>query len=344
MSSVFALSVHADYACRHSGACCTAGWPIPVELEQRALLGGPMLFPGADGACRHYDRGARLCRVHAAYGDAQLPRSCHHFPRRALVDERGTFVTLSHFCPTAADALFSPGALSIVRAPKAFPTGRGYDGLDARGQWPPLVKPALLFDLESYTAWEEFLIATFADERLSADGAVRRVAAAAERLRSWTPRRGAMVEWIRAIAAQPEADGRVLDRYAPLRGERGHRFAVKSVPPALRRSLRRRSQRSRVNAHVAPGAWAGPIRRYLASKAFGSWTAYDGHGVRTQVAELVLTLSVLHTEMALLADGDDAAVDRAVVLEAIRASDLLLVHLAHRPTLMRRLRAVERQL
>src|SRR5258705_7257023 len=29
---VYALSIHADYKCRHSGACCTADWDVPVEL------------------------------------------------------------------------------------------------------------------------------------------------------------------------------------------------------------------------------------------------------------------------------------------------------------------------
>jgi len=29
---VFALSMHADYQCRHSGACCTADWDVPVEV------------------------------------------------------------------------------------------------------------------------------------------------------------------------------------------------------------------------------------------------------------------------------------------------------------------------
>ena len=29
---VFSLSIHADYRCRHSGACCTADWDVPVEL------------------------------------------------------------------------------------------------------------------------------------------------------------------------------------------------------------------------------------------------------------------------------------------------------------------------
>src|SRR5262245_24345987 len=29
---IFALSIHADYRCRHSGACCTSDWDVPVEV------------------------------------------------------------------------------------------------------------------------------------------------------------------------------------------------------------------------------------------------------------------------------------------------------------------------
>jgi hypothetical protein len=61
-SPVFALSIHADYACRHSGACCSAGWTIPVEPHGRPLLEPVMtatvLRVEAARACR--DRGGRL--------------------------------------------------------------------------------------------------------------------------------------------------------------------------------------------------------------------------------------------------------------------------------------------
>ena len=36
---IFALSIHADYRCRHSGACCTADWDVPVELPLYRTLG-----------------------------------------------------------------------------------------------------------------------------------------------------------------------------------------------------------------------------------------------------------------------------------------------------------------
>ena len=52
---VFALSIHADYRCRHSGACCSADWDVPVELPvyrtlEEAVAGG-RLQPQA--AARH---------------------------------------------------------------------------------------------------------------------------------------------------------------------------------------------------------------------------------------------------------------------------------------------------
>jgi len=130
---VFALSPHAGYACRHSGACCTAGWPIPVEPSRRSRLGTDLLLPDSDGACRFYDRRLRCCDVHRQHGETALPSSCFHFPRRALIDDRGVIVSLSHFCPTAAELLITtPGPLEIVADPPAFPTTRDYEGLDGR--------------------------------------------------------------------------------------------------------------------------------------------------------------------------------------------------------------------
>ena len=28
------LNFHAAYSCHHSGACCSSGWPIPVERDR----------------------------------------------------------------------------------------------------------------------------------------------------------------------------------------------------------------------------------------------------------------------------------------------------------------------
>ena len=61
------------------------------------------------------------CAIHRVLGHDALPSACRHFPRAAVTDDLGTFVTLSHFCPTAASMLFRDDVeLSIVEAPASF--------------------------------------------------------------------------------------------------------------------------------------------------------------------------------------------------------------------------------
>lgn len=78
--------------------------------------------------------------------------------------------------------------------PPAFPPGRHWDGLDARGHWPPLLSPGVLFDLDAYSAFEQFIV-----DRLTHETTVHRaleiVAAAVERLREWNHRRGSFLAW-----------------------------------------------------------------------------------------------------------------------------------------------------
>ncbi len=49
---VRALSIHAGYRCRHTSACCSSGWDIPVEPEvevhlRNALGSGTLRVPEA---------------------------------------------------------------------------------------------------------------------------------------------------------------------------------------------------------------------------------------------------------------------------------------------------------
>ena len=68
------------------------------------------------------------------------------FPRVVLHDGRGTFISLSHFCPTAAATAVRAGdswpLAGIVDAPPALADVGALDGLDARDAWPPLLRPA----------------------------------------------------------------------------------------------------------------------------------------------------------------------------------------------------------
>ena len=135
--NVFALGFHADYRCRHSGACCTADWDVPVELPvyrslSDALVGGrlqvasaagatypfivePDLPDGRGGDPRSRSTAGTACSTSARRSGASCTatsasRICRPragtFPRVSVQDRRGTFVSLSHFCPTAASMLF----------------------------------------------------------------------------------------------------------------------------------------------------------------------------------------------------------------------------------------------
>jgi Fe-S-cluster containining protein len=151
----FWLNFHLPYACRHSGACCTAGWPIPIEPERAVLIrkgewleAGGVLPRDEHGACVFYDG---RCTVYQ-----HRPLSCVHFPYVCLIDARGVHVTLSHYCPTAASLLFEhDGPIAIVEGPSPAPALEIPEGLDARESLPPVFadapagKPRLM-------SWSEF--------------------------------------------------------------------------------------------------------------------------------------------------------------------------------------------
>ena len=135
----FWLNFHLPYSCRHSGACCKAGWPIPVEPERAVLIRkgewldeGGVLPRNESGACVFHDR---HCTVYE-----HRPLSCVHFPYVCMIDPRGVHVTLSHYCPTAAALLFEhEGPIEVVEGPSPVPLLEIPEGLDARESLPPLV-------------------------------------------------------------------------------------------------------------------------------------------------------------------------------------------------------------
>jgi hypothetical protein len=346
-SQVFALSVHADYACRHAGACCTAGWSIPVEPASRRILRVDVLTPAPDCACPEYDAAQRLCRVHRDHGEAMLPESCYEFPRRALADARGTFVSLTHFCPTAASQLFRTDVeLSIVENPPAFPGHRHYDPLDGRGEWPPLVRPTVLFDLESYTRWERFIVSTFARDQ-PVPAALEAVAEAGEVIRTWAPSCGSLAAHVEAAACLPRAGGasNASAMYHRFAAPAGYALIVHTMPHGLTRPTVPADVSAALADSVDPlwTRFSTPVRRYLAVKAFGSWSAYQGRGLRTLVAELFASEMVVRVEAARACHAAAKPLDVPLLHEAIRQADWLLMHAADRMQLLRWFGEVEDQ-
>ena len=267
------LSFHAAYRCRRSGACCRAGWTIPFDAAERQAVAGLNLSghiedsPRGGSAVMTHGRcsflvtepgGAHACEIHRAGGHAALPLTCRMFPRLVLHDSRGTFVSLSHFCPTAAAMLFDgDGEVTVVDAPAALAGSDPLDGLDARDVWPPLLRPGVMMDLDSYDFWERCAIAMLTLENVSPRRALAALHAATAEITRWAPTSETRLETVveQAFAAAP----------TPLTLLGGHETAVK---------------------------------RWLAARLFGSWIAYQGNGLLTTVRYLRTCLDIFEVELA----------------------------------------------
>jgi Fe-S-cluster containining protein len=352
---VYSLSIHADYRCRHSGACCSADWDVPVELPvyrslADALAGGrvqptptdhgpfltepdlpddaaAMLARTDKGDCVFYDRGSGLCVVHRDLGEPALPATCRHFPRVAVRDRRGIFISLSHFCPTAASMLFRDDVpLEIVESPVAFPPG-DYTGLDVDDEaWPPMLHPRMLMDLEGYSAWERHMVRRCALD-VAPESVVATISRDAELLRTWRPADGELAATIASLPEDivPAPAAASLDDSLRLFDEALTAAPADLKPPPDEDGL--------AFAYVdrVRGAWSAfraPINRFLAAKAFASWTAYQGRGLRSIVRGLDTALALVRVEAARECRNQGAPLDAASLREAFRCADFILNHLA----------------
>jgi Fe-S-cluster containining protein len=312
------LSTHLPYACRHSGVCCTSRWPIPIERTRaeavaRAVAAGTLAAPGrwyrpdadapagvagvlalqASGACVFHRAPAANAGGGCAIHDAR-PAACAHFPYVCVIDPRGVHVTLSHYCPTAADLLFdSTAPVAIVEGPPVpVPPGE-LEGLDAREALPPL----------------------------SGDDALQ-APAGAPRLMSWDEvsrweRR--QVEALASDASRPAPPD--LARFGEARAAAPGRWAWPDAPAETADLWDRL---------VAPAwpRWTEVVGRYLASRAHACWAMYLGDGPRDVEAHVARARAVLQVEAVRLCVRTGTPPDRLALREAIRRADLLLVHYA----------------
>jgi len=268
-------------------------------------------------------------------------------------------ITLSHYCPTAAGLLFRsdpPPAgreggtsgldpcLAIVTDPPAFPPSRAYEGLEARDSLPPLLRPGVLASWEALRRFEEHAVSTLARDDLSPEGALALLGRLAERARSWTPANGPFDPFFERCLDEPVPAPLQATRDSLPESLRAWSEAAASVPvahplPAPPASLEDDAAIARVRDLVDAGwvALSRPIRRWLAGRAFASWLALQGEGLRTTVAGLEVALGVLGAEAARGCLAAGVPLDAALLREAIRRSDLLLVHLTDPAERARRL-------
>ena len=355
---VYSLSIHADYRCAHSGVCCASDWDVPVELPvfrtlDEALKAGnlvpaaagtdgegplitgddlpddaaAMLARTPEGDCVFYHRHSGLCVVHRDGGEAQLPATCRHFPRVAVQDARGTFISLTHFCPTAAAMLFREDVpLAIVSSPPAFPPGN-YDGLTVDDDaWPPLLHPRMLMDLAGYSAWEQHMVERCASAA-SPEAAIATLQRDARILRAFVPGAGTLVE---AIAALPRDIVPAAGHTTLAASLRMREPVIGAVPEDLTPQPDEDRLEESFAAFVVPswGDWPRPLNRYLAAKAFANWTAHQGRGILAIVRGLDAALALVRVEAARQCRNADRPLDADLLKEAIRSADFLLNHLA----------------
>jgi len=358
--AVYSLSIHADYRCRHSGACCTADWDVPVEVPlyrtlDEALSAGRVAPAGrldgnsaalivedelpddaaamvartANGDCVFYHRNSGLCVIHRDLGEPMLPATCRHFPRLAVRDGRGTFISLTHYCPTAVASLFRDDVpIEIIQDPPAFPDA-DYEGLVVTSEdWPPLLRPDRLADAQSYNAWERHMVARCADESLSAESVIATLERDARIVRRVTSTTSAAI--VNAIEQLP-AGGVSAPVPEALDTSLAHYLEVlKAVPDEWRPDADTRDLTECYRRHVAVEwtAFAAPLRRYLAAKAFASWTAYQGRGFLTIVRGLEAALALVRVEAARCCRDANRPLNAELLREAIRQADFALNHLA----------------
>lgn len=181
------------------------------------------------------------------------------FPRLVLHDPRGTFISLSHFCPTAAALLFDAAAPdAIVDAPAALAGAGQLDGLNARDVWPPLLRAGVMMDLESFGTWERLAVEILTRPGIAPRVSLETLDAATRRVETWSP----------------DADRE------PLLHAVRDAFGLLSPPTA-------------VLAGHEPA-----VKRWLAARLFGTWLAYQGNGLRTIVRYLHACLDVFTIELA----------------------------------------------
>jgi Fe-S-cluster containining protein len=358
--AIRALGTHTRYRCRHSGACCSSGWSIPVEVPVHqtiaaALAAGSLAatvtrslvaradLPGdyasvlatrADGACVFFNATERRCTIHSALGPHAKPASCRAFPRVIVDDPRGTSVSLSHYCPSAADLLFDDDApIALVETNDALGEAGAIEGLDARTALPPLLRDGVLVDWDAFTTWERFEMAVLEDAP-SAEDALERLWAGYLFLCDWAPHMGALDARARALLDDPFTPGAERSRGSPRALTDGSLAAIvcSAIPSHLRPALPALDPRAgrRWDALVARvwPTFSRPLRRYLAARAVACWSLYQGQGLATLLVYLEAALAVVRWQAVERVSQSNAVLDGHGLREAIRQADLLLVHLA----------------
>jgi hypothetical protein len=278
------------------------------------------------GECVFFDRHrGRLCLIHRDLGSDALPSACRHFPRKIVIDQRGTLISLSHFCPTAAATLLASGTLSIVEALPPLRLSGPIEGLDASGALPPLVRPGLLCDIQGYDEWERGGMSVFARSDLSFETCLDIVAAATESIRAWKPGRESLADWVRASFQRSYGSSATRNWSPSCAIERVRSLTIGQVGDDLTTIEAFDEKWDDYPGRHVDWFNAG-MKNYLAARLFANWIAYQGRGLRTIVEWLRTCAAVVGHELLRAPAESSSAPDTTSFIEAVRRADLLLLH------------------
>lgn len=342
---VQSLSFHANYRCRNTGVCCSSGWDIAVESSVEVRLRSELLRPGlalpngpdgfrpmvsppvgcssslrrAGGTCWFHDRSRHECSIHRAFGESALPSACRHFPRVCVLEPDRVAVSLSHYCPTAASLLFrNRDTFKIMDAPAAFPASWPFEGLDVREAWPPFLRPGVLLGFDGWRELERCVVG-----RLTAGPDVHSglaaIEAALDTLAKWRADDSPITEFVRTSFARVESAG------SPRRVSVNARDVLaQSLPDAPNAPDLPDGPPGRRSFSTYPPDIDLALRRYLAARTVANWIVYHADDIRILGRYLRLCLDTV--DLFALYRADVAECDPVAWLEAVRSSDLWLMH------------------
>lgn len=300
----FWLNFHMDYACRNSGMCCTSGWPIPVERARVSAIDDAIArqviplrvepWVVADEGAPEDVAGMLALRDngHCVFFEAGRPGCSIHGVKPAGCNHFPYLCLIDERGVHVTLSHYCPTAASLLfehHGPIAIVEGPAPTGED---------------EVEGLDARESLPPVSAGQKKLMSF----------EQLSAWE---------------REQIKGARID---DLHGDDVALFsrARAAVPPPWSWPAPPEHLDEIWWSLVAP-AWpnfAEVLAKYVAAKLFASWSLYLGDGVEAAARTARIASAVLRIETARQCGMLRRPLDRELMIEAIRQSDLLLVHYA----------------
>ena len=172
------------------------------------------------------------------------------------------------------------------------------------------------------------MVSRCADAALTPESVIATLERDARLVRAVKPPDGESI--VSAIAALPRAGVSAAARDGLATSLAMFAEVMEAVPEKWRPTADEHDLADVFGRHVRPRwhEWQAPLKRYLAAKAFASWTAYQGRGLLTIVRGLDAALALVRVEAARQCRNAKRSLDEALMREAFRYADYSLNHLA----------------